>query len=134
MRIVALEEHFNVPRIVAHIPADAIARRGFPGPDLAWAQTLKRNELADLGAARIADMDANGISTQVLSVAGPAPTSSPVKRASISPAPTTMRWPKPAPATPRTCAALPIFPYSRPMPPRGNCTGPSPNLASTACW
>ena len=71
MRIVALEEHFNVPRIVADIPADAVARRGFPGPDLVWAQTLKRNELADLGDARIADMEANGISTQVLSVAGP---------------------------------------------------------------
>ena len=71
MRIVALEEHFNVPRIVAGIPTDAIARRGFPGPDLVWAQTLKRNELADLGEARIADMDANGITTQVLSVAGP---------------------------------------------------------------
>jgi len=71
MRIVALEEHFNVPRVVAGIPADAVARRGFPGQDFVWAQTTKRNELADLGEARIADMDANGIATQVLSVAGP---------------------------------------------------------------
>ena len=71
MRIVALEEHYTVPRIVAGISPAAIARRGFPGPDFVWAQTTKRNELADLGAARLADMDAGGITTQVLSVAGP---------------------------------------------------------------
>jgi predicted TIM-barrel fold metal-dependent hydrolase len=71
MRIVALEEHFTVPGIVAGIAPDAIARRGFPGPDFVWSQTTKRAELADLGAARLADMDANGITVQVLSVAGP---------------------------------------------------------------
>ena len=71
MRIVTLEEHFTVPRVVAGIPAEAIARRGFPGPDFPWAQTIKRAELADLGAARLADMDASGITVQVLSVAGP---------------------------------------------------------------
>jgi len=71
MRIVALEEHYTVPRVVAGIPRDAVARRGFPGPDFPWAQTIKRNELADLGDARLADMDASGITAQVLSVAGP---------------------------------------------------------------
>ncbi len=71
MRIVALEEHYTVPRIVAGISPEAIARRGFPGPDFVWAQTTKRNELADLGDARLADMDASGITVQVLSVAGP---------------------------------------------------------------
>jgi predicted TIM-barrel fold metal-dependent hydrolase len=72
MRIVALEEHFTVPRIVAGIATDAIAARGFPtDPSFVWAQTTKRNELADLGDARLADMDASGITTQVLSVAGP---------------------------------------------------------------
>lgn len=71
MRVVALEEHYTVPRIVAGISPDAIARRGFPGPDFVWAQTTKRNELADLGDARLADMDASGITVQVLSVAGP---------------------------------------------------------------
>jgi predicted TIM-barrel fold metal-dependent hydrolase len=71
MRIVALEEHYTVPRIVAGIAPDAIDRRGFPGPDFAWAQSTKRNELADLGDARLADMDASGITVQVLSVAGP---------------------------------------------------------------
>jgi len=58
-------------RIVAGISPDAIARRGFPGPDFVWAQTTRRNELADLGDARLADMDAAGITVQVLSVAGP---------------------------------------------------------------
>jgi predicted TIM-barrel fold metal-dependent hydrolase len=71
MRIVALEEHYTVPRIVAGISADAISRRGFPGPDFVWAQSTKRNELANLGDARLADMDASGITVQVLSVAGP---------------------------------------------------------------
>ena len=72
MRIVALEEHFTVPRIVAGISTDAIAARGFPtDPAFVWAQTTKRGELADLGDARLADMDASGITVQVLSVAGP---------------------------------------------------------------
>ena len=71
MRIVTLEEHYTVPRIVAGISPDAIARRGFPGPDFVWAQTTKRNELAELGPARLTDMDASGITVQVLSVAGP---------------------------------------------------------------
>jgi hypothetical protein len=71
MRIVTLEEHYTVPRIVAGISPEAVKRRGFPGPDFVWAQSTKRNELAELGAPRIADMDASGISVQVLSVAGP---------------------------------------------------------------
>jgi len=71
MRIVALEEHYTVPKIVAGIDPAAVALRGFPGPDFPWAQTIKRNELADLGDARLADMDASGITVQVLSVAGP---------------------------------------------------------------
>ncbi len=71
MRIVALEEHYTVPRLVAGIAPDAITRRGFPGPDVVWSQVIKRDDLADLGDTRIADMDASGITVQVLSVAGP---------------------------------------------------------------
>jgi len=71
MRIVALEEHFTVPEIVSRIDQETIRSRGFPGPDFVWAQTIKRNELADLGDTRIADMDGSGITVQVLSVAGP---------------------------------------------------------------
>jgi predicted TIM-barrel fold metal-dependent hydrolase len=36
-----------------------------------WAQSVKREELAELGDKRLADMDAAGITVQVLSVAGP---------------------------------------------------------------
>ena len=71
MRIVTLEEHYTVPGIVSHIDLAAIRRRGFPGPDVVWGQQIKRNDLADLGDARLADMDASGITVQVLSVAGP---------------------------------------------------------------
>jgi predicted TIM-barrel fold metal-dependent hydrolase len=71
MRIVTLEEHYTVPGIVSRIDPDAIRRRGFPGPDVVWGQQIKRNELADLGDARLADMDGSGITVQVLSVAGP---------------------------------------------------------------
>jgi len=72
MRTVALEEHYTVPRIVAGIPTAVVASRGFPtDPNFRWAQTIKRDELADLGDARLADMDASGITVQVLSVAGP---------------------------------------------------------------
>lgn len=71
MRIVALEEHYTVPSIVSRIDPAAVRRRGFPGPDVVWGQTLKRNELAHLGENRLADMDASGITVQVLSVAGP---------------------------------------------------------------
>jgi len=71
MRIVALEEHYTVPGIVAGISRDAVTRRGFPGPDFVWAQSTKRNELAEIGDRRLADMDQSGITTQVLSVAGP---------------------------------------------------------------
>ena len=72
MRIVALEEHFTVPHIVAGIDRAAVAKRGFPtDPAFLWAQSIKRNELADMGEARLADMDASGITVQVLSVAGP---------------------------------------------------------------
>src|SRR5882757_7848464 len=72
MRIVALEEHYTVPAIVTGISPETIARRGFTtDPNVRWAQTIKRTELADLGEARIADMDASGITVQVLSVAGP---------------------------------------------------------------
>ncbi len=54
MRIVALEEHYTVPRIVAGISPEAVARLGFPGPEIVWGQTTKRAELAELGEARIA--------------------------------------------------------------------------------
>jgi uncharacterized protein len=66
MRIVALEEHFSVPELQARISKDALAARGIPTgkppPAVARGDLLR-----DLGPARIADMDAAGITVQVLS-------------------------------------------------------------------
>jgi predicted TIM-barrel fold metal-dependent hydrolase len=71
MRIVALEEHFLVPELVRRIDREAIARRGFPPPEVPWGQASKQGELAELGEPRLADMEAAGITVQVLSVSGP---------------------------------------------------------------
>ena len=71
MRVIALEEHFTVPDLVARIDPAAITRRGFPPPGVVWSQVTKRGELADLGAARIADLDAAGIDLQILSASAP---------------------------------------------------------------
>jgi len=71
MRIVALEEHFAIPALVARIDPGLVARRGFPPPGGSLGPSRKRDELADFGPARIADMDQSGITVQVLSVSGP---------------------------------------------------------------
>jgi predicted TIM-barrel fold metal-dependent hydrolase len=72
MRTIALEEHFNIPSLVARISPEVIRRRGYPPQEeLPEGNRRAREHLADLGAARLADMDAAGITTQVLSLAGP---------------------------------------------------------------
>ncbi len=71
MRVIALEEHFTIPELVARIDPAAIARRGFPPPGVVWSQVTKRAELVELGAARIADLDASGIDLQILSASAP---------------------------------------------------------------
>ena len=71
MRIVALEEHFVVPGMVSRISRDVLAARGMPAYDNAPATVQRADLLGDIGPARIADMDASGISVQVLSAAGP---------------------------------------------------------------
>ena len=71
MRIVALEEHFIIPEMVARIDPALIARRGFPPPDAPWGPLSQTGRLKELGAPRLSDMDAAGISVQVLSAAGP---------------------------------------------------------------
>jgi len=68
MRIVALEEHFTVPDLVRQIDPAHIIRRGFPPPSTPWGPVDK---LSDTGPARLQDMDAAGITMQVLSVSGP---------------------------------------------------------------
>lgn len=66
MRIITLEEHFNIPEMSVRIPKDLIAARGYP----AGFQDRVALLLADTEDQRLASMDAAGISMQVLSVAG----------------------------------------------------------------
>jgi len=69
MRVIALEEHFWFQDLVERIPEAVRVARGFPpgrGP-------LPYHLLEDVGEARIADMDRNGISLQILSCYGPGP-------------------------------------------------------------
>src|SRR5579864_6613240 len=70
MRIVALEEHYMFPDLVERIDPDAIARRGMPRPGTPEYALGPRAALADLGKDRIADMDATGISFEILSQSG----------------------------------------------------------------
>lgn len=69
MRIVALEEHCTFPDIAARIGADAIRARGLTPGGLPVPAVDRREQLRDLGAGRLADMDSAGITLQVLSVA-----------------------------------------------------------------
>ena len=70
MRIVALEEHFTVPAMAARIDGEAMRARGLtPGGRIAPAID-RREQLREVGSARLADMDAAGISVQVLSATG----------------------------------------------------------------
>ena len=69
MRIVALEEHFTIPALSSKISRETLAKRGIPAgkhpPAVARAPLL-----VDIGPQRLADMDRNGISIQVLSATG----------------------------------------------------------------
>ena len=71
MRIITLEEHFAIPAVVARIDPALIARRGFPMGEATPQFMHVQEALAELGAQRLADMDASGITLQVLSVSGP---------------------------------------------------------------
>ena len=62
MRTIALEEHFWTPELAA--PPGT-------GPLATWGQRVD-DQLRDLGQARLADMDANGIDLQVISHVAPA--------------------------------------------------------------
>ena len=69
MRVVALEEHCTFPDLAARIGPEAISARGLtPGGHRPQAFD-RATQLPDTGAARLADMDAAGITVQVLSVA-----------------------------------------------------------------
>jgi hypothetical protein len=72
MRTIALEEHYNIPPLVARIPEELVRRRGYPPKDQMPKTTAAPQEkLKELGDGRLAEMDAGGISMQVLSLSGP---------------------------------------------------------------
>jgi predicted TIM-barrel fold metal-dependent hydrolase len=72
MRIVALEEHLTIPQLAARIGREAILARGMNPPGSPVPPAVARGDkLRDVGAGRLADMDASGISVQVLSLTGP---------------------------------------------------------------
>lgn len=62
-RIVTLEEHFLVPSLITDI--ESLAER------LRWQSPDTVGKLADLGAARLRDLDENGITVQVISASMP---------------------------------------------------------------
>lgn len=67
MRVVALEEHFINPAILAQLDGHALPKQNAL---LGQMQTPWREKLSDLNAGRIGNMDACGITMQVLSLAG----------------------------------------------------------------
>ena len=72
MRIVALEEHFNLPSLTKRIPLTILRQRGYPPPEeVPSIVHTPQAKLPDVSTARLDDMDANGITVQVLSLAGP---------------------------------------------------------------
>lgn len=67
MRVIALEEHFINPAALAQLEGHELPPQSML---LGQMQTPWREKLADLDALRIANMDACGITMQVLSLAG----------------------------------------------------------------
>ena len=69
MRIIAIEEHFNVPELLQSIPASTIASCGWTSlPDYVRQHD---KQLADLGEERIAAMNTAGITMQIIAIGGP---------------------------------------------------------------
>ena len=72
MRTVALEEHFNLPDLGRRIDPAVLRQAGYPAADETPAIVhAPQARLTEVGAARLADLDAAGITVQVLSLAGP---------------------------------------------------------------
>src|SRR5580658_5824316 len=67
MRIVTLEEHLTFPELTRQIPKELIAKRSIEHSPM-MQQLLPK--LADITGERLRSMDDNGISLQILSVAG----------------------------------------------------------------
>jgi len=68
MRIITLEEHLTFPELTSQIPKDLLAKHSF---DRSPMMEKIAPKLADITGERLLSMDENGISMQILSVAGP---------------------------------------------------------------
>jgi uncharacterized protein len=74
MRVVALEEHFNVPALVKRIDPAAIKARGYqPRRPPPAGRPNPMELLPEIGEVRLKSMDEAGITVQVLSNNGPGP-------------------------------------------------------------
>jgi predicted TIM-barrel fold metal-dependent hydrolase len=74
MRVVALEEHFNVPALVKRIDPAAIKRRGYhPRRPPPAGRPNPMELLPEIGEIRLKSMDEAGVTVQVLSNNGPGP-------------------------------------------------------------
>jgi predicted TIM-barrel fold metal-dependent hydrolase len=73
MRVVALEEHFNVPAVVKRIDPAAISARGFRPRRAPPSGPNPLALLPEIGEQRLKSMDDTGIAVQVLSTAPPGP-------------------------------------------------------------
>lgn len=70
MRIITLEDHFETPLYAAQMPPDALRQRWYRDRSIHLGHDMEA-ELKDVGASRIAAMDAAGIDLQVLSLTTP---------------------------------------------------------------
>jgi len=73
MRVVALEEHFNVPAVVKRIDPAAISARGFRPRRAPPSGPNPLALLPEIGEQRLKSMDDTGITVQVLATAPPGP-------------------------------------------------------------
>ena len=73
MRVVALEEHFNVPAVVKRIDPAAISARGFRPRRAPPSGPNPLALLPEIGEQRLKSMDETGITVQVLATAPPGP-------------------------------------------------------------
>ena len=73
MRVIALEEHFNVPAVVKRIDPAAISARGFRPRRTPASGPNPLALLPEIGEQRLKSMDDTGITVQVLSTAPPGP-------------------------------------------------------------
>ena len=73
MRVVALEEHFNVPALIKRIDPGAISARGFRPRRTPASGPNPLALLPEIGEQRLKSMDETGITVQVLSTAPPGP-------------------------------------------------------------